>query len=185
MIQRHLNTKPCSVYLHKLRTNIDQSGSCRVETGGTGSSGTAAEHVSYLLHACVSLFTFKGIRRWQVSFLHTAPPRALPAAADAAMDADGRALTVPSCGRWGVGGWPGGRGGTCRSGCHLSSSNRSDGFKGRSGRLSRSLLGLRLDGGDVSQHTGSRLLVVVVTVQWFALPAAEQGPSLSSSGFLF
>lgn len=83
--------------------------------------------------AVLSLFTFKGIRRWQVSFLHAAPPRALPAAADAAMDADGRALTAPGCGRWGVGGWPGGRGDTCRSRCHLSSSNGSAGFKGRSG----------------------------------------------------
>lgn len=51
------------------------------------------------------------------------PRPAPPAAADAAMG--GRVLTVPSCGCWGVGGWPGGRGGACRSGCHLSSSTGS------------------------------------------------------------
>lgn len=101
--------------------------------------------MSRALHRCVctcsthdcweSLVTFKGIRRWQVSFLHTAPPRALPAAADAAMDADGRALTVPSCGRWWVGGWPGGRGGTCRYRCHLSSSTDQPGSKSGAAKL--------------------------------------------------
>lgn len=45
----------------------------------------------------------------------------------AAMDADGGALTVPSCGRWGVGEWPGGRGGACRSHCHLPSSTGQPG----------------------------------------------------------
>lgn len=38
------------------------------------------------------------------------------------MDANRQTLTGPSHGCWGVGGWPRGRGGTCRSHCHLSSS---------------------------------------------------------------
>lgn len=42
------------------------------------------------------------------------------AAADAAMDAKRQTLTSPM--RWGVGGWPRGRGGTCHSRFHLSSS---------------------------------------------------------------
>lgn len=67
------------------------------------------------------------------------PLPALPAAADAAMDADGRALTVPSCGRWGVGGWPGGRGGACRAHCHLSSSTgQLGGNSGAGGSRARS-----------------------------------------------
>lgn len=70
----------------------------------------------------VEFALFEGIRGRYISFLHTAPSHALPAAADAAMDANRPTLTGPSHGRWGEGGWPRGRGGACQSHCHLSSS---------------------------------------------------------------
>lgn len=97
------------------------------------------------------MVTFEGVGRWQVRFLHPAPRRA---AADAAVDADGRALTVPSCARWWVGGWSGRRGGTCRAGRHLSSSTGQLGgssgaaaCRAGSSPLWRSFLGTVLEEG--------------------------------------
>lgn len=93
------------------------------------------------------------------------PLPALPAAADAAMDADGRALTVPSCGRWGVGGWPGGRGGTCRSHRHLSSSTGQ--LRGNSGAAhSHARSSGRGGGVSASGQTGSGKVSAVPSTDW-------------------